>query len=124
MFFADYGGHSVPVELFLSLVVAALVTMEPRLPVDEIADHSLAGHHPDTHLEVRSLGDPAAAACDQQRLRALIVHNLVHNLVTARDKRPHELEIIFDKRKYRLAADNAQDYGQWLAVLSARYPVV
>ena len=43
---------------------------------------------------------------------------------TARDKRPHELEIIFDKRKYRLAADNAQDYGQWLAVLSARYSVV
>jgi hypothetical protein len=28
-------------------------------------------------------------------------------------------ELLFDKRKYRVAAENAQEYGQWLSALSA-----
>lgn len=38
----------------------------------------------------------------------------------AKDKRAHEIELVFDKRKYRLAADNPEDCATWLAVLGGR----
>jgi hypothetical protein len=38
-------------------------------------------------------------------------------------EKPFELELVYDARVYRLAADDKATFGRWLAVLGARYSV-
>eukprot|EP01052_Picozoa_sp_SAG31_P018817 SAG31_NODE_1348_length_8693_cov_4.345008_4_plen_192_part_00 len=43
--------------------------------------------------------------------------------VEASKERPFELELVFDSRLYRLAAEDQQELCQWLAMLASRYTV-